>query len=99
MIAQHINTLHPKDQIVACLHHIYNVGLTTCSGGNISMIDDDNLLWITPSGTDKGTLQSSEVYCFKDDKIIHGKPSLEHPIHRLVLKTRKDFKVVIHAHP
>ena len=51
-----INLMHPRDQIVLMIDRIYSSGLTTTSGGNLSIIDDDKDIWITPSAVDKGSL-------------------------------------------
>jgi ribulose-5-phosphate 4-epimerase/fuculose-1-phosphate aldolase len=53
------NLLHPRDQITLIIARIYKRGLTTTSGGNISVIDENGDIWITPSAIDKGTLISS----------------------------------------
>ena len=42
--------LHPADQIVMMMQRIYGGGLTTMSGGNLSILDSDGDIWITPSG-------------------------------------------------
>ena len=47
--------VHPRDQLVAIMNRIYHGGMTTLSGGNLSIRDGDDL-WITPSGVDKGSL-------------------------------------------
>lgn len=51
-----IDLMHPCDQIVLIIGRIYRNGMTTTSGGNISIIDDQDDIWITPSGIDKGSL-------------------------------------------
>lgn len=52
--------LHPRDQLVTIMNRIYHNGMTTLSGGNLSILDDDGSLWITPRGVDKGKLTESE---------------------------------------
>lgn len=92
--------MHPRDQIALVIARIYTMGLTTTSGGNISVIDDEKNIWITPSGVDKGSLQPSDIICVKADGSIIGKhkPSSEFPFHKSVYETRPDIKAVIHAH-
>ena len=41
--------LHPADQIVMIMNRIYHNGMTTMSGGNLSIMDDDGVMWISPS--------------------------------------------------
>ncbi|HRN47761.1 MAG TPA: class II aldolase/adducin family protein [Niabella sp.] len=93
--------LHPKDQIVIAISRIYNRGLTTTSGGNLSILDENGDLWITPSGVDKGSLNASDIMCVTKEGQIIGKhkPSSEFPFHRAIYNQRPDIKAIIHAHP
>ena len=93
--------LHPADQIVMMMQRIYGGGLTTMSGGNLSILDSDGDIWITPSGIDKGNLTRDDIMQVKPDGTIIGrhKPSVELPFHSLVYKTRPDVRAVLHAHP
>ena len=40
--------MHPADQIVAIMNRIYENGLTTTSGGNRSILEENGDIWITP---------------------------------------------------
>lgn len=93
--------MHPRDQITLVIERIYRMGLTTTSGGNISIIDDEKNIWITPSGIDKGSLKPDDIICVKADGTIIGKhkPSSEFPFHRSTYNIRPDIKAVVHAHP
>ena len=44
--------LHPREQLVQIMDRIYRYGLTTTSGGNLSILDENGDLWITPAGVD-----------------------------------------------
>ena len=92
---------HPAQQIVLVIGRIYNRGLTTTSGGNISIIDEDGDIWITPAGVDKGSLRPSDIMCIKKDGSVIGKhkPSSEFPFHKAIYDMRPDIKAIIHAHP
>ena len=96
-----IELMHPRDQIVLIISRIYRYGMTTTSGGNISIIDNQGDIWITPSGIDKGTLAPEDINCIKAGGTILGKhkPSSEYPFHRAIYKIRPDIKAIIHAHP
>jgi hypothetical protein len=48
--------MHPTEQINVIIGRIYRSGMTTTSGGNISIRDENGNIWITPSGVDKGSL-------------------------------------------
>jgi len=93
--------MHPRDQITMIITRIYRRGMTTTSGGNISVVDDNGDIWVTPSAVDKGSLRPSDIICVKTDGTIEGrhKPSSEFPFHRAIYKIRPDIKAIIHAHP
>lgn len=93
--------LHPADQIIMIMERIYGYGMTTTSGGNLSILDENGDIWITPGGIDKGSLTRKDIVRVKPDGTIVGnhKPSSEFPFHQLVYKKRPDIKAVLHAHP
>lgn len=93
--------MHPADQLVMFMQRIYDKGLTTTSGGNLSIMDRDGNIWITPASVDKGTLTRNDIVCVKPDGTIIGnhKPSSELPFHESVYKMRPDIRAVLHAHP
>lgn len=93
--------LHPRDQIVAIMNRIYHNGMTTLSGGNLSIKDENGDIWITPSGIDKGKLLAKDIMLVKADGSIEGphKPSSEFPFHRAIYKQRPDVRAIVHAHP
>lgn len=93
--------MHPRDQITMIIDKIYRSGLTTTSGGNVSIIDENSDIWVTPSAIDKGSLRPSDIMCVKKDGTIIGrhKPSSEYPFHRAIYECRPDIKAVVHAHP
>ncbi len=90
----------PTDQIIEIINRIYRRGLTTSTGGNISVQDSEGNIWITPSAIDKGSLQRRDIICIKPDgKVIgHHKPSSEYPFHQAIYRIRPDLKSVIHVH-
>lgn len=96
-----IQYIHPADQLVMFMQRIYDKGLTTTSGGNLSIMDDEGNIWITPAGVDKGTLTRGDIICVKPDGSTVGphRPSSELPFHASVYKMRPDLKAVLHAHP
>ena len=53
--------MHPAEQIAVIIKRIYRSGMTTTSGGNLSIRDDNGDIWITPSAIDKGTLKPSDM--------------------------------------
>jgi L-fuculose-phosphate aldolase len=93
--------MHPRDQITMIISRIYKRGMTTTSGGNISVIDENGDIWVTPSAVDKGSLRPSDIMCVKHDGTITGKhrPSSEFPFHKAIYEMRPDITAIIHAHP
>jgi L-fuculose-phosphate aldolase len=92
---------HPRDQIAEIMDRIYRYGMTTTSGGNLSIRDDTGDVWITPGGTDKGVMRPSDVVRMHDGAPVGTvlKPSSEYPFHRAVYEARSDVGAVVHAHP
>ena len=90
-----------RHELARTMYHIYSHGMTTTSGGNMSLADSLGNIWMTPSGTDKGSLKPDEVVCVAPDGNFDGplKPSMEYPIHRAVYNARPDIGALIHAHP
>ena len=93
--------LHPADQLVMIMNRIYYYGMTTTSGGNLSIKDDNGDIWITPSGIDKGNLTRADMCQVKPDGTVIGphKPSVELPFHSEIYRRRPDLKGILHAHP
>ncbi len=93
--------LHPADQLVMIMERIYGYGMTTTSGGNLSIRDDNGDIWITPAGIDKGSLTSEDIVRVLSDGTIVGahRPSSELPFHQSIYRNRPDVKAVLHAHP
>ena len=93
--------LSPPAQLSAVMTRIYDEWLTTPSGGNLSLLDADGGLWVTPSQLDKGRLSPELMVKVAPDGSWRGdvRPTSEWPFHRAVLKARPDCRSVAHAHP
>jgi len=93
--------LSPAEELVAVMTRTYESRLTTPSGGNISVLDDDGNLWVTPSQVDKGRLSPSHMVKILPDDSWKSvfKPTSEWPFHRSILKARPECRAVVHAHP
>ncbi|MBS0001245.1 MAG: class II aldolase/adducin family protein [Cyclobacteriaceae bacterium] len=92
---------HPREQLVRIMQRIYDFGMTTTSGGNLSIRDEEGNVWITPSAVDKGSLHPSDIVRIGVDGSFEGihKPSSEYPFHLSVYAGRQDLNAIIHAHP
>jgi L-fuculose-phosphate aldolase len=86
---------------VEAMARIYRYRMTTTSGGNLSIRDDEDSIWITPARVDKGALRREDIVRVFPDGSTEGrhKPSSEFPFHRRIYELRPDLKAVIHAHP
>jgi len=93
--------LSSREQLVRVMNRIYYGGMTTLSGGNLSILDDDGSLWITPGGVDKGNLTPKDIVRVYADGTVEGlhKPSSELPFHRAIYAQRPDVRAIVHAHP
>lgn len=90
-----------KRLIASMMTQVYKMGLTTISGGNISIRTEGDIIHITPSGIDKGSLSEIDIVTVDNNGISHGihKRSSEYPFHKQIYQTRKDIHAIIHAHP
>lgn len=96
-----LELLTPAEQIVTIMDRIYADGMTTTSGGNLSIREENGDIWITPRAVDKGTLSPEDVVQVKPDGKVIGKhsPSVELPFHQLAYRDRPDMRAIVHAHP
>jgi len=94
--------LHPRDQIELTMARIYGRDMTTTSGGNISVRDEDGHIWISPARVDKGNLKRQDIAKVAlSGEQLEGPhpPSSECPFHLSIYRARPDIKAIIHAHP
>ena len=90
----------PADAVAATMRRLYRRGLTTASGGNVSVRDTSGAMWITPAGLDKGQVDRQDVVCVEPDGSTVGshRPSSEMPLHAHIYQARADVGAVVHAH-
>jgi L-fuculose-phosphate aldolase len=91
-----------KNQVAYYMRRLYERGLTTCLGGNISLKVSAETILITPSGIDKGNItgdQIGQLHPNGANLTPMLKPSMETQMHLAVYAARPDVKAVIHAHP
>ncbi len=93
--------IHPRDEIMQTMERIYRSRMTTTSGGNISIREDNGDIWITPARVDKGSLTRNDIVCVHPDDSVDGPhpPSSEFPFHRAIYQARPDVRAIVHAHP
>ncbi len=84
------------------MRRLYKQGLTTTSGGNISLRISDEIIVITPSATDKGRMRWKEVGILDmqgNNLTPSLKPSIESEMHLAIYRRRPEVKAIVHAHP
>lgn len=90
-----------KSLVAYYMRLLYERGLTTCSGGNVSL-KMDNKIFITSSQTDKSKIKENEIAVITlegENLTPELKPSMEYLIHLKIFRKRKDVNAIIHAHP
>ena len=92
---------HPKELLTLFMQRVYRYGMTTTSGGNLSIRDENGDIWITPAAVDKGKLTWDDIVRVKAGGEIKGlhKPSSEYPFHKAIYEARPDIRGIVHAHP
>jgi L-fuculose-phosphate aldolase len=91
-----------RKEVARFMRRLYKHGLTTTSGGNISLRLTQDLILITASATDKGRMKWREVGImdiFGENLTPQLKPSIETAMHLSIYKKKKDVLAIIHAHP
>jgi L-fuculose-phosphate aldolase len=101
MTPQPRSLVPPRDEIVQTMERIYRYRMTTTSGGNLSIRDGGDDVWITPARVDKGSLRPEDVVRVRADGRVEGPhpPSSEYPFHRGIYRERPDLRAIVHAHP
>ena len=90
-----------RRDVARFMRRLYKRGLTTASGGNISVRLREGI-FITPSGSDKGLIRGKQVGMLTFDgknMTPHLKPSIESAMHLAIYHERKDVHAIVHAHP
>jgi L-fuculose-phosphate aldolase len=64
--------IHPRDEILEAMQRIYAYRMTTTSGGNLSIREENGDIWITPAGLDKGALRREDIVRVSIDGVVHG---------------------------
>ncbi len=91
-----------KEDVAYFMQRLYNKGLTTSLGGNISCRIDKNTIAITPGQTDKARVSENKIGIVDLDG-NSGTPgiklSMETWMHLGIYHKRKDVNAIVHAHP
>jgi L-fuculose-phosphate aldolase len=91
-----------RKEVASFMRRLYRQGLTTTSGGNISLKISDDIILITPSATDKGRMKWKEVGIMSilgENLTPDLKPSIESDLHLSIYKKNSGVTAIVHAHP
>ena len=89
-----------RKEVARFMRRLYKHGLTTTSGGNISLRLSDEFILITPSATDKGRMKWKEVAIiniFGENLTPHLKPSIETEMHLSIYRKKNEVLAIVHA--
>ncbi|MCB9480258.1 MAG: class II aldolase/adducin family protein [Desulfobacteraceae bacterium] len=95
-----MNKKHISEQIIKYCLKMEKDGLTSGTGGNIS-VKNENRIYITPSGIDYSELIPEYISELDEDGNFLGigkRPSSEREFHSKIYKTRPDVKSIVHTH-
>jgi L-fuculose-phosphate aldolase len=90
-----------RKEVARFMRRLYDRGLTTACGGNISVRLEQGI-FITPSSLDKGLIRSKQVgiLTYEGENLTPElKPSIESAMHLAIYKKRPDISAIVHAHP
>lgn len=91
-----------RKEVARFMRRLYRHGLTTTSGGNISLKVSDKIILITPSATDKGRMKWKEVGIMSilgENLTPDLKPSIETALHLGIYRKNSEVSAIVHAHP
>ena len=96
-----IEMLKEREKVAATMRRLYTNGLTTASGGNVSLRVGDRIL-ITPSQMDKAVIVGEQIGLLGMDGTSLSpriKKSMESGMHLSIYRKRPEVKAIVHAHP
>lgn len=91
-----------RQEVAYFMRRLYERRLTTCSGGNISLLVPGDIILITPSGLDKGRIDTEQIGIISlsgENLTPSLKPSIETEMHIRIYQNRPDIRAIVHAHP
>lgn len=91
-----------RTAVAEIMKRLYNQGLTTCSGGNVSMRNEDGFIFVTPSQLDKRDVLWNQITMFSpegENLTPEIKSSMETGMHLGIYNARPEVSAIVHAHP
>ncbi len=105
---QHLSLLKQPDKsairekLVWVCHQLYEKNLVHATSGNISALDENKGILISPSGFCLDEVDEKSIVTINNGQVDpenNLKPSSEWKIHQAIYNARPDIKAVVHAHP
>jgi L-ribulose-5-phosphate 4-epimerase len=91
-----------RREVARYAQKMYDSQLVQATQGNLSARDlESGLICVTPSGTDYQLLMAEDIVVIDENgKVVEGKrrPTVETPVHTLILRRRHDIHCVMHTH-
>jgi L-fuculose-phosphate aldolase len=90
-----------KQQVCDAGRRLLELGLVAGTWGNVSIKASDDLMLITPSGVEYGTMTAQDIVevSLKDGSYTGGKPSSERHLHIEIYNTRKGIGGIVREVP
>lgn len=91
-----------RNMVAEIMRRLYSRKLTTASGGNVSLRNEDGYIFITASQTDKAVISADQIIILSpagENLTPELKPSMETEMHKEIYAVRKDVNAIVHAHP
>lgn len=92
----------PRNEIVEICHLLAKQRLTSATGGNVSVRQEDGSFWVTPSSLHKGRMTIDDLVCVDADLVVlqgWRRPSSETLLHLAIYLALPQAQAVVHAHP
>ncbi len=91
-----------RGEVARYAKKMYDSHLVQATQGNLSARDPESgFICVTPSSTDYQLLRAEDIVVVDEDgKVVEGKrrPTVETPVHTLILRRRHDIHCVMHTH-
>ena len=91
-----------RAEVARYAQKMYDSHLVRATQGNLSARDPESgFICVTPSSTDYQLLRAEDIVVVDEDgKVVEGKrrPTVETPVHTLILSRRHDIHCVMHTH-
>ncbi|HOY39153.1 MAG TPA: class II aldolase/adducin family protein [Bacteroidales bacterium] len=90
-----------RNEVAYWMRRLYARGLTTCSGGNISLKSGE-FIYLTASQSDKARIRAGNICILTPDGenvCPELKPSIETGMHLAVYNSNPAVQAIVHAHP